>query len=101
MSNYYFYFKEIELENIDDLLDKLTEIAERNDVKFMGGGNGRIVMLDKEYGDYEIPNEIVDLMIKIITDKSSTDIMGYFIDIDNTEFSPQKLENIKMQLKSL
>lgn len=101
MSNYYFYFKEIELENIDDLLDKLTDIAEQNDVKFMGGGDGRIVMLDEEYGDYEIPNEIVELIMKVMIDKSSTDIMGYFIDIDNIEFSPQKLENIKMQLKSI
>lgn len=101
MSNYYFYFKEIELEDVEEVLDKLTDIAEQNDVKFIGGGDGRIVMLGEEYGDYNIPDEIVEVIMKIMTDKSSADIMGYFIDIDNTEFSPQKLENIKIKLKLL
>jgi hypothetical protein len=98
-----------DVNNIEDRLHILTDIAETNHILFVGGGLGHFVLPSEEYGNLDIPTKVESIinLIAFIEDPLDDCIIGYFIhpterEIDNTLSEKVKLElnnALKMEFK--
>lgn len=92
----------VTLESVDVILDQLTEIAEANNLIFIGGGLGRIVLPSDKYEDRIIPRKVEVLIrgLAFQTDLCKDCILGYFVDFTHRKVIGNKME-IQTQLESL
>ena len=87
-------------ENVDTLLDTLTDIAERHDTIFCGCGLGRLVLPSDEYDDLKIPAKVSFLAMAFTKDPQilSDYIVGYYINPAGKEIAADVAEKINAEL---
>jgi len=88
-------------ENVDAILDTITEIAERHNIIFCGGGLSRLLLPSDAYGNLTIPSKIVFLAMTIAKDPQicSDSIVGYFINPEGKEISAKVADAVNAELE--
>ena len=91
--------------NFDDAekqLDTILDIADNNDVLFVGGGFGRFSMPSEKYGNLDVPKKIVTLItyIALSNEEQLEGIIGYFIKPFDKEISNDVAKKVKSELET-
>jgi len=91
--------------NFDDAekqLDTILDIADNNDILFVGGGFGRFSMPSEKYGNLDVPKKIVTLItyIALSNEEQLEGIIGYFIKPFEREISKEIAEKVKSGLET-
>ena len=91
--------------NIDDAekhLDIILDVADNNNILFIGGGFGLISMPSEEYNNLDVPKKIVTLItfIALSKEKQSEGIIGYFIKPFENEICNDVAEKVKSELET-
>ncbi|MDR0232875.1 MAG: hypothetical protein LBI82_12260 [Dysgonamonadaceae bacterium] len=90
--------------NLDDAekqLDIILNIADNNNIFFIGGGFGRFSMPSEKYNDLDIPKKIESLItyIALSNEKQLDGIIGYFIKPFEKEICNDVAEKVKSELE--
>lgn len=103
MKNYKYYETAANENNAEEILNAVTTFADEHDLFFMGGGFGMFSMLPESFGEEEIPEEVVEVLMDIATnpDAPQDKICGYFIDFSGAENVADKLEFVVAELKEI
>ena len=90
-------------ENVETILDTITEIAERHNIIFCGGGFNRLILPSEKYGDLEIPSKVVFLAMSFAKDPKilSDYIVGYFINPAAKEIAADITEKVNAELEKV
>lgn len=89
-------------DTIETTLNTITEIADKYQVIFCGGGLDRFIMPSEEYRDLDIPDKIEFLIMTIaLSPETISDcIIGYFSNPIGQEISVETADKIKVELES-
>ena len=89
-------------DNAKELLNAITNIADKNDILFIGGGLGYIILPAEEYGNLDIPAniEILITYIALSNEEQLDGIIGYFIKPFEKEICKDAAEKIKSELET-
>jgi len=92
--------------NSDDAemqLDTILNIADNNNILFIGGGFGRFSMPSEKYGNLDIPKKIVDMIMYIaLSNEEQLDgIIGYFVNPFEHKISQEIAEKVNAELKNI
>jgi uncharacterized protein YggL (DUF469 family) len=90
-----------DVNNIEDRLHILTDIADENHILFVGGGLGRFVLPSEEYGDLDIPKKVESLIkYMALSNEPQLDcIIGYFIHPFEKEINNDIADKVKSKLE--
>ena len=91
--------------NVDDVerqLDIILDIANNNDILFIGGGFGLFTMPSEKYNHLDIPKKIETLItyIALSNEEQLAGIIGYFIKPFVKEIDNDIAEKVKSELES-
>jgi hypothetical protein len=91
-----------DLDNAEKQLNTIIDVADSNNVLFIGGGLGYFSMPSEEYNDLDIPKKIENLiMYAALNDTTQLGgIIGYFINPFEKEISKNVAEKIKSKLEA-
>ena len=89
-------------EDAEKQLDIILDIADNNDILFIGGGYGRFSMPSEKYNDLDIPKKIETLItcIALSNEKQLDGIIGYFINPFEKEICNNVAEKVKSELET-
>ena len=95
-------FVPVNKDNVKEILDAIIDIAENNNILFIGGGIGHFTLPSAEYGNMDIPKKIEILInfIALSNEPQLEAIVGYFINPDDKEISINIAEKVKSELKA-
>ena len=95
-------FVPVNKDNVKEILNDIIDIAENNNILFIGGGLGHFTLPSEKYGNIDIPKKIEILIIFIaLSDEPQFEaIIGYFINPDDKEISINIAEKVKSELKA-
>jgi hypothetical protein len=96
------FFVEANENNVEGRLDIITEIADNNNIFFIGGGFGFFTMLPEKYGNFDIPKKIEDLIffLALSNQPQFNGIIGYFINPKEKEIDKNVAEKVKSELEN-
>jgi len=88
-------------ENAEKQLDIIIDIANNNNILFIGGGFGRFTLPSKEYGNMDISEKIVTLInFIVLSNEPEPDyIIGYFIKPFEKEICNDVAQKVKSELE--
>ena len=88
-------------DKISEVLDAITDIADKNDILFIGGGLGYFTMPSEKYGNLDIPKKIETLIryIALSNEPQFDGIIGYFIKPFEKVISVDIAEKVKSELE--
>ena len=88
-------------ENVDAILDTITETAERHDIIFCGGGLNRLILPSEKYGDLKIPTKALFLAMTFVKDPQllSDCIVGYLINPVGKEIAADVADKVNAELE--
>jgi len=89
-------------DNAGQILNAITDIADKNDILFIGGGLGYFTMLPKKYGNLDFPRKIETLITYIAwsNEPPPDGIIGYFIKPFEKEIGMVVAEKVKSELEA-
>jgi len=89
-------------DNVNEVLDAITKIADNNNILFIGGGFGYFTMPSEEYGNLDIPKKIETLItyIALSNEEQLDGIIGYFIKPFEKEICKEVAEKVKSELET-
>jgi hypothetical protein len=95
------FFVEANENNVQEKLDIITEIADKNNVLFIGGGFGYFTMPSEKYGNMNIPKKIEDLIFFVALSDSPhhEGIIGYFTNPAQREIDVEIAKKVKTDLE--
>ncbi|MCL1942474.1 MAG: 50S ribosome-binding protein YggL [Candidatus Azobacteroides sp.] len=95
------FFTPANTDNVNKVLDAITHIADKNDILFIGGGPGYIIMPAEKYGNMDVPANIEALItdISLSTGEQLDGIIGYFIKPFEKEICKDAAEKVKSELE--
>jgi len=87
-------------DNVNEKLDTIVNVAENNNVLFIGGGFGYFTLPSKEYGNMDIPKKIETLInfIALSNEPQPDCIIGYFTNPFEKEICSDVAQKIKSEL---
>ena len=90
--------------NLDDAkkqLDMILDIADNNNLLFVGGGFGHFSMPSEKYNNLDIPPKVVTLIefIALSNEPQLDGIIGYFINPLENEISKDVAQKVKSELE--
>jgi hypothetical protein len=87
---------------VETILDRITDIANRHNILFCGGGLCQFVIPSEEFGELEIPSKVEFLVMNIALglETPSDCIVGYFINPTGKEIALDAANKIKEELQS-
>jgi len=90
-------------DNINEKLDAIMDVAENNNILFIGGGFGYFMLPSKEYGNMDIPKKIVDLVnfIALSNEPRPDCIIGYFMKPFEKEICREVVQKVKSELETV
>jgi len=94
-------FVPVNEDNIREKLDVIVDIAEKNDLLFIGGGFGYFMLPSEKYGNMNIPKKIETLInfIALSNEPQFDAIIGYFINPVEKEINMNVAEKVEFELK--
>ena len=89
-------------DNVNEMLNAITNIADKNNILFIGGGLGYFIMPSEEYGNLDIPKKIETLItyITLSNEEQLDGIIGYFIKPFEKEICNDVAEKVKSELET-
>ncbi|MCL1938303.1 MAG: 50S ribosome-binding protein YggL [Candidatus Azobacteroides sp.] len=95
-------FTSANADNANEMLNAITNIADKNNILFIGGGLGYLTMPSEEYDNLDIPTKIGTLITSIaLSNEEQLDgIMGYFIKPFEKEICNDVAEKVKSELET-
>ena len=89
------------LDDAENQLDIILNIADNNNIVFVGGGFGRFSMPPKKYNNLDIPKKVVTLIefIALSNEPQLDGIIGYFINPLENEISKDIAQKVKSELE--
>jgi len=93
----------VNVDNVKEKLDAIVDVAENNNILFIGGGFGYFMLPSAEYGNMDIPKKIETLInfIALSNEPQHKAIIGYFINPYEKEISINIAEKVKSELKEV
>ena len=90
------------LEDVENKLSAILDIADNNQILFVGGGFGHFSMPSEEYNDLDIPKKIETLItyIALSNETQLAGILGYFFKPFANEISKEAAEKVKSELET-
>jgi hypothetical protein len=90
------------VENVEIMLDTVTDIANRYKILFCDGGLGRLVLPSEEYRELKIPSKVEFLITTIAfgEEQLSDCIIGYFVNPVEKEMSRDIADKVKAELEN-
>jgi len=89
--------------NVKEKLDNIIDIAENNNILFIGGGLGYFTLPPEKYGNMNIPKKIETLIkfIALSNEPQFEAIIGCFVNPHEREISINVAEKVKSKLKEV
>ena len=93
-------FVPVNEDNVQEKLDAITAIADKNNILFIGGGLGYFTLPSEKYGNMDIPKKIETLIkfIALSNEPQFEAIIGYFIHPDEKEINLNVVQKVKFGL---
>jgi hypothetical protein len=90
------------VETVETILNGITDIADRYNILFCGGGLGWFVLPSEEFSELEMPSKVEFLMMNIaLSSETLSDcIVGYFINPKGKEIAIDAANKMKEELQS-
>ena len=90
------------LDDVEKQLSAILDIANNNQILFVGGGFGLFTMPSEKYNDLDIPKKIETLITYIaLSNETQLDgILGYFVNPFEKEISNEVAEKVKSELET-
>lgn len=90
------------VETVETILNGITDIADRYNILFCGGGLGRFVLPSEEFGELEMPSKMEFLVMNIALgpETLSDCIIGYFVNPAGREITVNTANEVKTELQS-
>jgi hypothetical protein len=90
------------VETVETILNGITDIANRHNILFCGGGLGRFVLPSEEYSELEMLSKVEFLVMNIALSPEmlSDCIVGYFINPREKEITVDAADKVKEELQS-
>lgn len=89
-------------DKVQQVLDKITELADKLELSFIGGGFGYIIIPSTEiFGDKNVPTKM-EFLINALSDFPNLfpdSIMGYFQSNNNLKINSNQIEEIKLWME--
>jgi hypothetical protein len=91
------------VETVETILNGITDIADRYNILFCGGGLGRFILPSKEFGELEMPSKVEFLVMNIaLTPETLSDcIIGYFVNPAGREIIVNTADEVKTELQNV
>ena len=88
-------------DNVKEKLDAIVDVAENNNILFIGGGFGHFTLPSKEYGNMDIPKKIETLVkfIALSNEPQPDGIIGYFVKPFEKEICSEVAQKVKSELE--
>ena len=92
----------VNVKNVESTLDAITDIADKYNILFCGGGSGRFVLPSEEYGELEMPSKVEFLVTTIATGEEQflDCIIGYFVNPIEKDISRDVANKVKAELEN-
>jgi hypothetical protein len=92
----------VNAENVDTVLDMITDIADQHNLLFSGGGLGRLIVPSAEYGNLKIPSKVVSVLLSIAKEPVALSdcIVGFFINPAGKEIAADTTNQINRELEN-
>ena len=92
----------VNVENVESTLDAITDIADKYNILFCGGGSGRFVLPSEDYGELVMPSKLELLVTTIATgeDLFLDYIIGYFVNTVEKDISRDVANKVKTELEN-
>jgi hypothetical protein len=89
------------VETVETMLNGITDIADRYNILFCGGGLGRFVLPSEEFSELEMPFKVEFLVMNIaLSPETLSDcIIGYFINPTGKQIAVDATDKIKEELQ--
>ena len=89
------------LDDVENQLDIILDIADNNNLLFVGGGFERFSMPPEKYNNLDVPKKIVILIefIALSNEPQLDGIIGYFINPLENEISKDIAQKVKSELE--
>ena len=96
------FFTPANTANVNEMLNAITNIADKNNILFIGGGLGYFTMPSEKYGNLDIPKKIETLItyIALSNEEQLDGIIGYFIKPFEKEICNDVAEKVKSELET-
>jgi hypothetical protein len=90
-------------ENVDAILDAITDIADRHSLLFSGGGLGRLIVPSAEYGEMKIPSKVVSVLLSIAKEPTALSdcVVGFFVNPSGKEITAGIADEVNAELEKV